>query len=67
VIAAELTVAGDVPVDLNVNVCVAAVFTGTLPKLSVVALKVNCGLGAGEGDDPPPQEGEQSAWNCASA
>jgi hypothetical protein len=47
VIAAELTVTGDVPVDFNVNVCVAAVFTGTLPKLRVVAPNVNCGLGAG--------------------
>jgi small neutral amino acid transporter SnatA (MarC family) len=47
VIAAELTVTGDVPVDFNVNVCVAAVFTGTLPKLRVVAPNANCGLGAG--------------------
>jgi hypothetical protein len=46
VIAAEFTVTGEVPVDLNVNVCVVAVFTGTLPKLRVVALTVNCGLGA---------------------
>jgi hypothetical protein len=41
VIAAELTVTGDVPVDVSVNVCVAAVFTITLPKLKLVALIVN--------------------------
>jgi hypothetical protein len=63
---AEFTVTGDVPVDVSVNVCVVAVFTVTLPKLRVVALTVSCGLEAGK-DDPPPQEGEQSAWNCASA
>jgi len=38
VIAAELTVTGDVPVDINVNDCVVAVFTVTLPKLRLVAL-----------------------------
>ena len=46
VIAAELTVTGDVPVDVSVNVCVVAVFTVTLPKLRLPALTVNCGLGA---------------------
>jgi hypothetical protein len=46
VIAAELTVTGEVPVDVNVNDCVVAVFTVTLPKLRLAALTVNCGLGA---------------------
>jgi hypothetical protein len=41
VIAAELTVTGDVPVDVSVNDCVVAVFTVTLPKLKVAALIVN--------------------------
>jgi hypothetical protein len=41
VIAAELTVTGEVPDDVNVNVCVAAVFTVTLPKLRLAALTVN--------------------------
>ena len=45
-IAAEFTVTGDVPVDVSVNVCVAAVFTVTLPKFKLVALTVNCGFGA---------------------
>jgi hypothetical protein len=45
-IAAELTVTGAVPVDVNVNDCVAAVFTVTLPKLKVPVLTVKCGLGA---------------------
>ncbi len=40
-IAAELIVTGDVPVDVNVNDCVVAVFTVTLPKLKVAALTVN--------------------------
>jgi hypothetical protein len=43
---AELTVTGEVPVDVNVNDCVVAEFTVTLPKLRVAALTVNCGLGA---------------------
>ena len=43
VIAAELTVTGDVPVEVNVNDCVVAVFTVTLPKLKLVALTVTCG------------------------
>jgi hypothetical protein len=46
VIAAELTVTGEVPVDVSVNDCVVAVFFVTLPKLKVAALIVNCGLGA---------------------
>jgi len=41
VIAAEFTVTGDVPVDVNVNDCVVAVFTVTLPKLRLAALIVN--------------------------
>ena len=45
-IAAELTVTGDVPVEVNVSDCVVAVFTVTLPKLRVAALTANCGLGA---------------------
>ena len=46
VIAAEFTVTGEVPVDVNVSDCVVAVFTVTLPKLKVAALTANCGLGA---------------------
>jgi hypothetical protein len=46
VIAAEFTVTGAVPVDVNVSDCDVAVFTVTLPKLKVAALNVNCGLGA---------------------
>ena len=46
VIVAALTVTGDVPVDVNVNDCVVAVFTVTLPKLKVAELTVSCGLGA---------------------
>jgi hypothetical protein len=41
VIAAELTVTGAVPVDVSVNVCVADVFTVTLPKPRLAALTVN--------------------------
>ena len=40
-IAAELIVTGDVPVEVSVNDCVVAVFTVTLPKLRLVALTVN--------------------------
>ena len=43
---AEFTVTGDVPVDVSVSDCVVAVFTATLPKLSVVALIDNCGFAA---------------------
>jgi hypothetical protein len=46
VIVAAFTVTGEVPVDVNVNDCVVAVFTVTLPKLKLAALTVNCGLGA---------------------
>jgi hypothetical protein len=46
VITAELTVTGEVPVDVSVNDCVVAVFTVTLPKLRVAALTANWGLGA---------------------
>ena len=45
VIAAELTVTGDVPVDVRVNVSVVAVFTVTL-KLRLPALTVSWGLSA---------------------
>jgi hypothetical protein len=43
---AEFTVTGDVPVDVNVNDCVVAVLTTTLPKLRLAALTASCGLGA---------------------
>jgi len=39
-------VTGEVPVEVNVNDCVVAVFTVTLPKLKLAALTVSCGLGA---------------------
>ena len=41
VMVAELTVTGDVPVEVSVNDWVVAVFTVTLPKLKVAALTVN--------------------------
>jgi hypothetical protein len=41
VMVAELTVTGAVPVDVNVNDCVVAVFTVTLPKLRLAALTAN--------------------------
>ena len=41
VIAAELTITGDVPVDIKVNDCVVVVFTVTFPKLRLVGLTVN--------------------------
>lgn len=40
------TVTGEVPVELNVSVCVVEVFTVTLPKLRLAVLTDNCGLGA---------------------
>ena len=43
---AELTVTGDVPVEVRVNDWTVGVFTVTLPKLRVAALTDNCGLGA---------------------
>ena len=45
-IAEELIVTGDVPVDVNVSDCVVEVFAVTLPKLRLAALTDNCGLGA---------------------
>ena len=47
VIAAELTVTGDVPVDVSVNDRIIAVLTATLPKLRLVAFTVSCGLATG--------------------
>jgi hypothetical protein len=44
VIEAELTVTGEAPVDVSVNVSVVAVLTATLPKLRLAALTVNCGF-----------------------
>ena len=44
VVEAELTVTGEVPVDVNVIDCVVEELTGTLPKLRLVALTVNCEL-----------------------
>lgn len=43
-IDAELIVTGKVPVEVNVIDCVVGELTGTLPKLRLVALTVNCGL-----------------------
>jgi hypothetical protein len=40
-IAAEFTVTGEVPIDVNVSDCVVAVFTVTLPKLRLPALSAN--------------------------
>ena len=41
-IDAEFTVSDDVPVEVSVTDFDVAEFTATLPKLSVVALSVNC-------------------------
>jgi hypothetical protein len=41
VMVAELTVTGAVPVDVNVNDWVVAVFTVTLPKLRLAVLTAN--------------------------
>ena len=41
VIAAELTVTGEVPVEVSVSERVVAAFTAMLPKFREVALKVN--------------------------
>ena len=46
VMAAEFTVTGAVPVEVNVTDWVVDVFTVTLPKLRLAELRVNCGLGA---------------------
>jgi hypothetical protein len=51
VIAPEFTVTGDVPVDVSVNDCIVAVFTGTLPKLILEELTASCGP---PWDDPWP-------------
>ena len=45
-ITAEFTVTAVVPVDVSVNDCVIAVFTATLPKLTLAVLIVNCGFAA---------------------
>ena len=45
-ITAEFTVTGVVPVDVSANDCVVAVFTATLPKLTLAVLIVNCGFPA---------------------
>ncbi len=45
-IVAEFTVTGEVPVEVRVKVWVVAVLTVTLPKLRLVALRLNCGFGA---------------------
>jgi hypothetical protein len=41
VIAAEFTVTGDDPDDVNVSDCVVPAFNGTLPKFRVVTLTVS--------------------------
>lgn len=41
VIAAELTVTGELPVEVKVNDCVDGVFKFTLPKVTLVALTLN--------------------------
>jgi hypothetical protein len=46
VIEAALMVTGDVPDDVSVIDCVVEVLTGTLPKLRLVVLTVNCGFAA---------------------
>ena len=43
---AELTVTGEVPVEVRVIVCVVGEFTVTLPKLRLAVLIDNCGLRA---------------------
>jgi hypothetical protein len=43
-IETEFTVTEEVPFDVRVNDCVAAVFTVTLPKFNLVVLTVSCGL-----------------------
>jgi hypothetical protein len=45
-IATEFTVTGEVPVDVRVRACVAAVFTITLPKFSLTELTASSGLSA---------------------
>jgi hypothetical protein len=41
VTAAELTITGAVPVDVNVNDCIVGVFTVASPKFRLGALTVN--------------------------
>jgi hypothetical protein len=43
-IAAELTVTGEVPVDVSTRDSALVVFTVTLPKARLAELTVNCGL-----------------------
>jgi hypothetical protein len=45
-IEAELTVTGEVPVDVSTKGNVLVVFTVTLPKARLAELTVNCGLAA---------------------
>ena len=45
-IAAELTVTGEVPVEVSTRESALAVFTVTLPKARLVELTVSCGLAA---------------------
>lgn len=42
---AELTVTGEVPVDVSVSVCAVVVFTVTLPKLDSLSSSTTAGLG----------------------
>ena len=42
----EFTRSAAVPEEVNVNVLVTVVFTVTLPKASVLALNVSCGVSA---------------------
>lgn len=42
VISAEFTVTGNVPVDVNVNDCIVAVFNATSPKLRFEVVTVRC-------------------------
>ena len=52
---AELTVTGEVPVEVRVIVCVVGELTVTLPKLRLAVLIDNCGLGAdGTTAEPVP-------------
>jgi hypothetical protein len=45
-IAAKVTVTGELPVDVRVRACVAAVFTITLPKFNLTVLTASSGFGA---------------------
>src|SRR5271156_2659584 len=48
VMEAELTVTGEVPVEVRVTVCVVGESTVTLPKLRFAMLTDNCGFAADE-------------------